>query len=339
MALFLNPRYFPVFIGDNAVRLVSTNGTIALKGTTGHLAVRLLPLLEAGTTESEVRATFGHREQQKALRVLSLLRNRGIVTDKTPTPDTRDRLKSYLSSIGDELPTIADIARKRIALVGRGAVADAASDILVQADIIPHLVSLHGTSASELQENDANALESVRHALANADLILFCPDTPFDPNHDIVNRVALDTNVSWIRGVACQDWSIVGPAVIPSETACFQCYLHRAKRDLPGDVEFEAATSGFAEDFQRARRFCEPNPIASIITGSMLAWEAIRLLTAPEKSVVLGAVWSFNLLSMRVRIQRILRYPRCPVCGVANLPAPNPWDFPDLSDVGEVEIR
>lgn len=324
MYLFLLPTYVPVLISTNELRFVSANHIARLRGSLVAQAWQMLPLLQQGVTREELLAAFISIERPRAAAALQILIGRGFVGEGDRLDEMGKGFQPYRPLL--RLPSVVDTAQaltKGVMVIGTGPVADVAVRLLAEASvrIIPPMSG----------EDDITSPNHLQDVMRNAGAVLFCPKSPFDPRHSTVNQAALATKVPLVRGLVCQQFAIVGPTVIPFETACLSCYLERSKLSS-SDNEIDDVAAVLASDPLRAQQFCTTGLAVSTLAGSMLAWETLRVLCMPMETVTAGALWIFDAITARVRMQRVLRAPRCIACGVWTTPKSNVWELIDAPE-------
>jgi len=110
--------------------------------------------------------------------------------------------------------------------------------------------------------------------------------------------------------------AIVGPAVVPGRTACWNCARFRrlaagkrGRRDEPLHGALLAARAP-----RRERTYLGPMPGA---LGHALALAAIEVLASPESAGVTGRILIENLVTLESTYHGVLRLPECEICGGA----------------------
>jgi ribosomal protein S12 methylthiotransferase accessory factor len=108
----------------------------------------------------------------------------------------------------------------------------------------------------------------------------------------------------------------IGPAVVPGETACWNCFRLRrlANADHPAPAhEIDASLNGNPAD-PRSRAYLAP---MAPLAGHLLAQEALLLLTRYTPSRLPGRVRVHNLVTGESSLHGVVRMPWCELCGGA----------------------
>lgn len=117
---------------------------------------------------------------------------------------------------------------------------------------------------------------------------------------------------------ACMDGieAVIGPAVLPGETACWECHrLRRLAHSEEGRVEHALQASLLRERPQPRQRTCLASMPAFV--GHAVALAAIDLLVRDRASRFAGAVVVQNLVELESSLHSVLRMPWCEICGGA----------------------
>jgi ribosomal protein S12 methylthiotransferase accessory factor len=108
----------------------------------------------------------------------------------------------------------------------------------------------------------------------------------------------------------------IGPAVVPGETACWNCFrLRRLANAEHIKAEHDIDATLLAGPGQpRARALLAP---MAALTGQILAMEAVKLLTHFTPSRLPARVYVQNLISGKSQFHTVIRMPWCELCGGA----------------------
>ena len=138
--------------------------------------------------------------------------------------------------------------------------------------------------------------------------------------HEAAARFAQEAGAPSVGGWLENLEAVVGPGVVPGETACFRCALERriACSERP---EVERAIAESLRSARAPRRApIAPEPAAALL-GHELARAALDLLTHPASAPIRGRLLVRSLVSRTASWHSVLRLPRCELCGgTANAP-------------------
>jgi ribosomal protein S12 methylthiotransferase accessory factor len=159
--------------------------------------------------------------------------------------------------------------------------------------------------------------DDVAGAVDDCDFVLGCLDPGLVAVTDTLNRACLARRTPWSQATATAFEGIVGPTVIPYETACYRCYLSRmvACEDDPAAALRELEV-GFGDraDFSAHR---ENLPFAAGIVGHLLALQAFHFLVGIRPRSA-GRVLVVDFLGSTMREHVVLRKPWCSACFAAS---------------------
>jgi molybdopterin-synthase adenylyltransferase len=103
---------------------------------------------------------------------------------------------------------------------------------------------------------------------------------------------------------------LVGPLVIPGETACYECFLFRQCSNSP-EEDFEPIIEAFAFEGQRFVGF---HPSMASILGDIAAFEITRFYLSALPNQKVGRLLEVNLLAAGMTARNVLKVPRCAAC-------------------------
>lgn len=156
--------------------------------------------------------------------------------------------------------------------------------------------------------------EAIASALAGVDFVVNCAD---EGNLGLVfklNRVCLNLAIPWTSASPGGLEIILGPTVIPGETACYMCYSMRlvACADSP-ETEFKY------QSFLDRRKHDDSGRHANLVSGvalagQMAALEAVKAVSGFAPPACRGRVVVFDLRELTAGKHVVLRKPWCPAC-------------------------
>ncbi len=103
----------------------------------------------------------------------------------------------------------------------------------------------------------------------------------------------------------------IGPLIIPKETACFECLVTRQDSHL-GNPSAKHVVDSMAFESQTVVGF---HPSMASILGNVAAMELTKFYSQALPLWNVGKLIEVNLLSTRMITRKVLKLPRCPVCG------------------------
>jgi thiazole/oxazole-forming peptide maturase SagC family component len=110
----------------------------------------------------------------------------------------------------------------------------------------------------------------------------------------------------------------IGPLVIPGQSPCLECLRGRENSHID-DPETHRAAEHAAYEGQVVSAF---HPSMASILGDIAAMELLKLYGQFMRSRLVGRVIEVNLVVPELSERRVLKLPRCPVCGVQQTRSP-----------------
>lgn len=97
-----------------------------------------------------------------------------------------------------------------------------------------------------------------------------------------------------------------GPMIVPGSTGCLECAWHRGQAlQRQGFVDIACETAGSSASSPCLAEF------AALLAGT----ELLRWALGAHVDTEIGMAWCFDMLKMNFSGSKVLRLPRCPVCG------------------------
>lgn len=170
---------------------------------------------------------------------------------------------------------------------------------------------------SEITIGGAQELTKERIAAlaAGAHLLVGCFDKGFSATNHWINRASLAHGIPALYAELRGHTALIGPAVMPGETACYMCYRMRS---IACEEDFNAAMS-YEEFLDRQKRPALHErgvlPMLPPYIGSLLALEILKQSLSLSLPALTNNVLEFNALTLQTATHSILQKPDCPVCG------------------------
>jgi bacteriocin biosynthesis cyclodehydratase domain-containing protein len=156
--------------------------------------------------------------------------------------------------------------------------------------------------------------EQIRAAIEGSDLVISTLDPAQSALVYRLNRACLAAGIRWISAALSGSEIVIGPTVLPFETACYLCYKMRAV-SCAGNPE-----EGFAfEQYLDRRKHDDSGRRENLVFGAgiaanLLATEAFKLIAGLRPIATLGRIVIIDLLTLNATHHVILRKPWCPAC-------------------------
>jgi bacteriocin biosynthesis cyclodehydratase domain-containing protein len=269
-------------------------------GAVRALLPALLPLLDGEHTVREIVATLGDAAEAPIRKALALLDEHGLVVDGPP-PASHTAAACYVAANASPSPAEASTAltSSSVAVIGSAPAGAEVTRLLGSAGVT--------TTTSALADRTVD----------RADLIVAAPAPEEVGQLGDLNEQRLHDTTPWLALLPSDGRFVaIGPLYVPRQTACHACYLMR-----------RAATSGYEGDFSLLERqpVRAPMPAAAdTIAAGLAALICLRWLGAHDPTIP-GVLYALELNGrLGLTRHRVLRVPRCPVCGTTS-PQPSPW--------------
>lgn len=237
-----------------------------------------------------------------SLRTLGLISDEPAAVDDGPLTVAANFAASFRPGTQTVTAAIRTARRRRIFVTGDAAVS------------LSGLLSEDGFDVCPASTADLRTLPV-------ADTLLVATPEPDGSSPELlgINAIAVERGLSWLPVCGFDGWStLVGPLIIPNETACLQCLMAR-----------RAANTGFTS---LARSLYlelpgAPQPASMLHwTHSVAAQLAGRWALDSDLDVV-GRVFVLVAYDLSMRSARVFRVPRCRGCHSDDwVPAAAPWD-------------
>jgi adenylyltransferase/sulfurtransferase len=163
---------------------------------------------------------------------------------------------------------------------------------------------------TEPVRTDSEALK----ILEGVDFVICCADMGMSSQFYVLNRACLQTRIAWTSCAVSGLEGVVGPTVVPFETACYLCYKMRAVAcalNPEDEFSFQRYLDLRKQDDSGRR---ENHAFGVGIVGNLVGLEAIKCLTGMTEPSARGRILLIDLLSLSCSKHTVLRKPWCPAC-------------------------
>lgn len=110
----------------------------------------------------------------------------------------------------------------------------------------------------------------------------------------------------------------IGPLVVPGESACLECLRARENANLDDAERRRAVEYGAFE----GRVVNAAHPSMAAVLGELAALELVKFHGQVMRSPLVGTLIEVNLLAPSLTTRKVLKLPRCQVCGATILRSP-----------------
>ncbi len=352
--------------------LRSDLGTFQLHGADIQMFVdAMVPLLDGSKDKEAVADALGQFSRQSVLAFLDLLEQQGLV-EPAPDESGNERWRgqeAFFRKWTDQPEEVAKRLRAaRVLIAGLepwGVVAAAelaasgigALHLLDDGQITPDdLLSIRTWNSRHLGRSRAGALvETLTEAspwcgvtVGSLPLIVDRDPAPEDTRWDLIigalagdelrllhflARFAHRAKVQSLFGYLDGLDAVAGPAVVPGQTACWNCARLRQLANADHPEAAHALQASLFSERPRSRSRTYLAPMASLL-GHLLALEAVKIISRYTPSHLTGRLLIQNLVTLETSLHTVVRMPWCDICGGAaggKTPSGGPWVADDSS--------
>lgn len=143
-----------------------------------------------------------------------------------------------------------------------------------------------------------------------ADLMVCCGDQPVHDRFGEWNQEAIEKRVPVLFGFLEENRAIVGPFVIPAETACFDCFRHRVISNI-NYIEEGLTNQNFKGNVVCRRGV--PKQYA-LMTSFYLASQILKYIHGDDHYCFYDEIMDINHLDHSQQKRPVLKLPRCHSC-------------------------
>ena len=292
------------------------------------------PLLDGQRTVEEIVSSRDPKYLPTTITfLLKMLRANGALQEgvvSPPPPLTSEFLKKHESQVQflshfvlDPVGTLAQLHQVRVALIGSDS---------IRKRIQQSLLSMGFSSPTEIEEPskkvefDPSLLQKeVIGQLKEVDFLIACQDTTDFQFFEAINRACLETQTRWMHVSISGTRGILGPTIIPRQTACYTCYDKRLASnilELQDHLAYQKQT-----ELSKSEGFL--SPLWSTL-AEQVSLEMARIISGFAPSQTFGRLYEFDATSPMVENHDVLRLPRCPSCNLRE-PKRETWDLMSLN--------
>ena len=296
-------RIVPLMQGRGQIRTPSDRLTI---GRQAQLACELLSLCNGSRRPEDIIATLAERghPEHEARALFELFAQADILT-AGGGPAGEDIVFDHVRhlmhrAVGLQWACTGAQPLREVQVFGSGHLAAAVRVELLQLGIRP------GVEPAEAQPHPP--------------LVIACSDYENGESFRDTNRRAVEDRSPILFACIAEMTIRIGPFVVPGETACYECFHHRLRANLSFREEFDAylAQNVVLDTASTDSR----TGLYARLGATLVASQAVGFLLGAMHCCVLDSVVELSPLAMELTRSRVLRLPRCEVCGRGEHSAP-----------------
>lgn len=309
----VNPAYLVIRTGNSVyIRPGPWSGpTYTVHDEPTSDGERLFDLLDGERALAEIYRIFGDNDQvERILRELERKNVVSVLDSESAVPRPRIPIETRRDSITATTENGIDVH-----LLSHGNIGSTVAEYLAQFD---------GEVTRTAIDSEPDVSTDL---IADADFVIYLSDSIAPPLPKVINRACLERDTPWLNGQVNGFDAVVGPTVVPRESACYQCYLSRREAN------------------ERANRWNLYRKGASLSNSEATFTPLVHLVEAYVcmelahlfqfgQGLTVERIFAVSATDMATEINDVLKVPRCSAC--AKLRERQRFvNFDDLGDWGE----
>ena len=156
--------------------------------------------------------------------------------------------------------------------------------------------------------------DEVLKLITGSNFVVCCLDQGLSSLVYKLNRACLKANISWTSSSPAGSEIVIGPTVVPFESACYLCYKMRTVA-CAGNPEEEFAFETLLDRRKQDDSARRENLVFGIgLASNLLSLEAFKALSNTIEPSLVGQIFIFNQLTLESNKHLVLRKPWCPAC-------------------------
>ena len=292
------------------------------------------PLLDGQSTVEEIISSRDPKYLPTTITfLLKILRANGVLQEgevSPPAPLTQDNLvenenlvQFFSHFVLDPVGTLALLHKARVVLMG----SDSIKNRIQQS-----LLGMGFSSLSEIKDlskkttyDPSQLHKEVVGQLKGVDFLVVCRDKADHRYFETLNAACIETGTRWMHVSISGTKGIMGPTIIPQQSACYVCYDKR----MASNVSELNSYLAYQKQIELSKSEGFLSPLWSTL-AEQVALEMARIVSgfAPPKTI--GRLYEFEATTPEAEGHDVLRLPRCPACNLKD-PKREAWDLLSIS--------
>ena len=314
-----NPAVTAVQVDDNTLHVRGGpwgGPAITITDTDGDgLLGALLDRIDGEQTVSDIYDSFDGEQQTEIKRLLANLTDSNVLTTDSPT-ETQSHLALKYQFQQNERTRLSEQSVLIVSCdrMGRSIATDllemgvGSIEFTQPYGATTHDRDIHSIQDDRFTSHDDPALPTL---VSKVDLVVYTASRQRPLVSDL-NELAIETDTPLLPVQIHGFDGIVGPAVFPNETACYNCFVERTRANVVDQDGYEAYRSALDSD---DRLSTASLPAFSRMLAGFASMELLHLL-AYGTGYTAGRVVTIDSLELSMEANDVLTLPRCECCGV-----------------------
>lgn len=328
-----NPALVPTKIDENTLHIRGGPWNGPVLTLTDHeeedIISGLIDEIDGETHLDDVLSAFSHDEKGEVARALAELHEKEAIHDASDYEESGDYHHTALKPferVGSFTDTDA-IGTGTIGVVNVGHLArHIVPDVLkMGVGEVEFLEPAGQTDIAEEFEDDETFTvsdRSVEELVAASDFVVYASEQMNPEIEDLLNETALAEETPWMIVQRLGYDGLVGPTFFPGETACYECFEKRKLSNVVSMENYQAFVEACRDnDVDPAT---ETLPEFNRMLGGFAAMD-LRHLFNHGVGYTAGRVVATNSINLEMHADRVLKIPRCDVCGPAPTEKTSPF--------------
>lgn len=309
----INPTVVPVQIDENTLHIRGGPWKGPILTLTDHdeedIIERILELIDGETHIDDILGAFHHDNKGEVARALAQLADKHAIHSAEDYEEDATYHHTALKPFQATEEYTNNITTDSVAVI-------AASDIAAQLVSDVKGMQIESLTVSEpVGSTTARAAidvpvtdDDVESVVSDNDFVVYAAEQPYPELEKRINETAQETGTPWMPVQRIGYDGMVGPTIFPGKTACYECFTQRKLSNIVSYEKYKAYRNAY-EDTET-----ETLPEFNRMLAGMAAMD-LRHLFAHGVGYTAGRVIAVSSLDLNMHADRVLKLPRCDVCG------------------------
>lgn len=271
-----------------------------------------VPVLTGNERLADFAREFDDPVVDDLLTIVTELGDRNIVLpadDETHSAE-EDAARGYVSLQNEFIAgRYSDVDDRGVLVVTDGRIGEMILDDLLAMNVGSlSVIDYSSTEGSTTHDRvTVRQRERFERAVAEADFVVCASESPRKSLAERTNEAAYDAKTPWLNVQLIGFDGILGPLVVPGDTACYECFAERFYSNVPQTERYRTMTSAGNGSPRSLPSF------ARTLAG-LGATDVLNYLS-DGIGFTAGRIVHHDFFDLSVEPNDVLRLPRCTVCG------------------------